>query len=353
MKHIILSLSLLLLLGCKKDSKTEVNLPVKDYVTVFGIIKNKISDSISIYQSNSYQKYIAINSKGEFKDTIKVKEPAVFGFYDGKNGSFLFLENDKDLELNYNAESFDKTATFSGDNAKNSQFLLDKFIIEEDLFNYFTLSDLSKEELNIELKKISKELTNFYSKDQSIDSILVNHSNKSLKSTIKSYRTFIEEKINLKHELPKGRPSPTFENYENSNGTTTSLKDFKGKYVYINFWASWCMPCENEYKPLKELIKTYKDRNIEFVSISIDDGHSYNNSIVEAKKAWLNKINEFDLKNTQLIIPKGKATQFIRDYRITGIPIYILIDPDGNIVTPYAPNPSNKALPKLLKTLDL
>ena len=63
--------------------------------------------------------------------------------------------------------------------------------------------------------------------------------------------------------------APNF-NLPNQNGETISLSDLKGKYVYIDVWATWCGPCIAEIPSLKKVEKLYHNKNIEFVSISID-----------------------------------------------------------------------------------
>jgi thiol-disulfide isomerase/thioredoxin len=67
----------------------------------------------------------------------------------------------------------------------------------------------------------------------------------------------------------KGTPSPEF-NFENHKGGTTKLSDIKGKYVYIDIWATWCAPCRQEIPYLQKIEKKYEDKRIAFVSISID-----------------------------------------------------------------------------------
>ena len=71
-------------------------------------------------------------------------------------------------------------------------------------------------------------------------------------------------------KLIPGSPSPKFSNYENFNGGTTSLDDFKGKVTYIDIWATWCLPCRGEIPALKELEKKFHGKDVAFVSISID-----------------------------------------------------------------------------------
>lgn len=154
----------------------------------------------------------------------------------------------------------------------------------------------------------------------------------------------VQEKLTATFEknknLQKGMPSPKFVDYENNAGGTTSLDDLKGKYVYVDVWATWCGPCIAEIPSLKEVEKAYHDENIEFVSASIDTPAAYNK--------WKSMIVDKELGGTQLLADNAWQSQFIQDYGIDGIPRFILIDPNGNIVSADAPRPSNEALRELL-----
>lgn len=158
-------------------------------------------------------------------------------------------------------------------------------------------------------------------------------------SSVSTNQTHIEA---LKKEyeklkpLMKGMPSPKFVNYENNAGGKTSLDDLQGKYVYIDVWATWCGPCIQEIPSLKKIEKQYHNKNIEFVSISIDK--------MKDHPKWKKMIVDKSLGGTQLLADKEWQSKFIQDYRISGIPRFILIDPKGNIVSHNAPRPSNISL---------
>ncbi|TXE13121.1 TlpA family protein disulfide reductase [Seonamhaeicola algicola] len=143
--------------------------------------------------------------------------------------------------------------------------------------------------------------------------------------------------------LSKGQPSPTFENYENHAGGSTSLKDFKGKYVYIDVWATWCGPCKYEIPFLEKVEKEFHNKNIAFVSISVDTKKAYN--------TWKNMVTNNNMGGVQLLADKAFNSKFIKDYKVNGIPKFILIDPNGNIVSANAPRPSSKEIRPLLNTL--
>ena len=156
-------------------------------------------------------------------------------------------------------------------------------------------------------------------------------------STDEEFKTSLTEKYDRIINLVKGKPSPTFA-YENYKGGSTSLADLKGKYVYVDVWATWCGPCKAEIPSLKKVEKNYHGKNIEFVSISIDKASD--------KETWKNMIQEKELGGIQLFAEADWKSKFATDYAIDGIPRFILIDPDGNIVTPDAPRPSD---PKLIE----
>jgi thiol-disulfide isomerase/thioredoxin len=158
-------------------------------------------------------------------------------------------------------------------------------------------------------------------------------------STDKDNNAEIEKIYNGLKALAKGNPSPGFTDYENYAGGTTSLDDLKGKYVYIDVWATWCGPCRAEIPFLKKAEEEYRDKNIEFVSISIDQEKDHDK--------WRAMIEEQELKGIQLIADNDWESKFVTDYLIKGIPKFILLDPEGNIVSFNAPRPSSPDLKKL------
>ncbi len=162
-------------------------------------------------------------------------------------------------------------------------------------------------------------------------------------STDDAFKKEVKASYEKMKKLGKGKPSPDFVDYENYKGGTSSLADFKGKYVYIDVWATWCQPCIKEIPSLKAIEKEYHDKNIEFVSISVDRD--------KAHDTWKNMIEKKELSGVQLFADKSFRSSFVEEYAINGIPRFILIDPEGNIVNSDAPRPSSPALKTLLGTL--
>ena len=124
-----------------------------------------------------------------------------------------------------------------------------------------------------------------------------------------------------------------------------SLSDLKGKYVYVDVWATWCGPCIGEIPALQTLEKDYEGKNIAFVSISTDDGRGYRAASKEesfklSKEGWRKMIAEKEMSGIQLFADKSFSSDFVTGYKINSIPRFILIDPNGNIVNADAPRPS-------------
>ncbi|WP_372938759.1 TlpA family protein disulfide reductase, partial [Seonamhaeicola sp.] len=161
----------------------------------------------------------------------------------------------------------------------------------------------------------------------------------------KTYKTHVTKQYKDLMATQPGNPSPEFVNYKNINGETNSLSDFRGKYVYIDVWATWCGPCKAEIPFLKEVEKKYHDKNIVFISLSVDK--------VSDTEKWKKFVKENELGGVQLIADKDWKSEFIQKYQIQGIPQFILIDPQGNIVQANAPRPSNEKLIDLFTELGI
>lgn len=137
--------------------------------------------------------------------------------------------------------------------------------------------------------------------------------------------------------LKAGRPSPDF-SFPDINGKNVSLSDLRGKYVYIDCWATWCVPCKGEIPHLKKLEETFRGMNIAFVSISCD----------RDKAKWEAMVKEQELTGIQLW--GDEDNEFLRKYRVQGIPRFIWIGPDGRIINPDMTRPSD---PKTIEAIGM
>ena len=119
--------------------------------------------------------------------------------------------------------------------------------------------------------------------------------------------------------------------FEDINGDSVSMTSLKGKYIYIDVWATWCSPCKREIPYLQKLESDFHDKKISFISISVDQN----------KTAWENMVKSKGLKGIQVYAPPKQAKLFKDQYLISGIPRFILLDKEGRIINANAPRPSS------------
>ncbi|QQT25109.1 TlpA disulfide reductase family protein [Sphingobacterium spiritivorum] len=141
----------------------------------------------------------------------------------------------------------------------------------------------------------------------------------SLKQT--EYAAIIRERIKAKKKLVPGMKAFDF-SMKDVNGNTITLSEFKGKYVLLDFWASWCGPCRDEHPSLLRIYEHYKTRNFTILSVSIDTD----------KQKWTEAITKDKLLWTQVSDLNGNNSEVYQKYGITSIPANFLIAPDGTVI---------------------
>lgn len=115
----------------------------------------------------------------------------------------------------------------------------------------------------------------------------------------------------------------------NQQGKLVNLSTLipRGRYVMLEFWASWCGPCRGEIPHLKQLVKKYK--NFKIVSVSVDDN----------KKEWKKALREEKPSWTQVCLPKGMKDAAMSKYNVQGVPHCLLLDKQGRIMVVDARGP--------------
>ena len=337
MKKIIYVLvAVIAIVSCKEEAP-------KDYVSLSGKITNMNSDSLMVL-ARGFSKKIKVNEDGSFSDTLKVKNGG-FSLFDGSESTSVYLKNGFDLNLTLDTKEFDETISYVGNGAEVNNYLAAKALMQETVFADNSMFELEKSKFDEKVDEVNSQFKTLLAETKNLDSSFIAVQNKQIEGLTKYIASSYEEKQYMLTVLAKGNDSPKFENYENFKGGTTSLDDLKGKYVYVDVWATWCGPCKREIPFLKEVEKAYHGKNIEFVSISVDKSKDH--------EAWKKMVEEKELGGVQLFADNDWNSDFVKGYKINGIPRFILIDPAGKIVSPDAPRPSSDDLKVLLNELKL
>ncbi|WP_119788955.1 TlpA family protein disulfide reductase [Flavobacterium anhuiense] len=299
-------------------------------------IANRNSDTLVIKGRDNFRQVIPIDKKEIFAATFDAPQ-GFYVFSDGTESSNLYLKPNSEVNLTMNAKEFDETIVYKGKGVDESNFLAQQALKDES----FQKDAFAKE---------SGEFTALLDSKLKADTESLEKGNfapefkTALKRSFESFHQYAAEEYERVSKANKmvGKPSPGFD-YENFKGGKTKLSDLKGKYVYIDLWATWCAPCRAEIPYLQKIEEKYHGKNIEFVSISIDKAKD--------NEKWKKFVTDKKLGGVQLFADKDWESEFVVNYGVTGIPRFILIDPQGNIVKSDASRPSDPELDKQLSAL--
>ncbi|MFD1603443.1 TlpA family protein disulfide reductase [Flavobacterium artemisiae] len=299
-------------------------------------IENRNSDTLVIQGRNGFKQIIPIDKKGVFAASFDTPK-GFYVFSDGTESSNIYLKPNSEINLTMNAKQFDETIIYKGKGVNESNFLAQQalkdekfqeaeFKLEQDGFVAALDEKLKKDTEALEKGDFDPEFKT------------------ALKQSFESFHQYASEEYERASKANKlaGKPSPEFD-YENHKGGKTKLADLKGKYVYIDLWATWCAPCRAEIPYLQKMEEKYHGKNIEFVSISIDK--------LKDNEKWKKFVTDKNLGGIQLFADKDWESEFVTKYGVTGIPRFILIDPKGNVVNADASRPSDPKLEIQLNSL--
>lgn len=134
----------------------------------------------------------------------------------------------------------------------------------------------------------------------------------------------LEKRNNARKNVAVGQIAPAFSAVD-TLGNNFSLESLKGKYVLIDFWASWCGPCRQENPNLVKAFQKFKDKNFTILGISLDSE--------KQREAWLKAISKDQVQNwPQVSDLKGWESEIAKLYTVEAIPQNFLIDPQGKIL---------------------
>jgi len=281
-----------------------------NYIKKFAVTNEMVKRYMAIWAMNNYMSRLSSLPR-EVREGLPYSPQHVY------NDGLALLFNETSSSINqyinmviknelYNKDEFEKQKLkFKKlDSLFTNQDIIGKIIdnnLQEFIRSYNFKANANFEE---ELAKFQK-LT-VYLKDEKRRIELVNNFN------------------NLKFTL-KGSALPN-EVFKDPEGKDVKLQTYAGNYIYIDLWASWCKPCIAEIPNLHKLEKEYKDKNVVFVSISLDAD----------KSDWKKKMAELKLEGNQLHLGDSMYDKLMN---ISGIPHFILYDPTGKLVMYKAPRP--------------
>jgi thiol-disulfide isomerase/thioredoxin len=331
---------LLIMSACSQEQS-------KNHLTLSGQLENNKDSVLTIANKQGAIKEININAAGVFKDTFKIESGAIYTFQTGDKRAPIYLKNGFNITLKGDVENLMKSLKFSGEGSNNSNFIIAQIEKSQSIGNPQLILDLEEVLFKKKVEQLKFEYDSILNSYSNLDSTLYNSILKQNNQLVAYFNnTYSKNKT-----MGKGILSPKFENYIDIKGGKKSLDSFKGKYVYIDVWATWCGPCIQQIPYLQTLEKEYHNKNIEFVSISTDESRRSGGSWEAAENKWRGFIKKKNMTGVQLWA--GKDNSFQQAYQINSIPRFILIDPEGKIVDANAARPSDPALKSLFTSLGI
>ncbi len=172
---------------------------------------------------------------------------------------------------------------------------------------------------------------------------------KNTDATIKMYNEFLRynpyfefnERVTAAYQKAMkynaGSPAPAF-NLVDRNGEVVELSSFRGKPVFLNFWATWCQPCMKKMKEMRSFQKSLEDRGVVFINISFDT----------KEQPWTGTIDRLGFGGIHVILKEGSDSEIAKEYNVRALPQIYLIDKNGN----FAPSPTDNEPETLRRTLE-
>ncbi len=335
-------------------------------ITVKGSVKFPDNNyKVQVFYSDKFEKIIVdsieLKPDNTFEKTIELPFPGVYTL-DCQRWEFLnFWGEDENIEVHFRGQDTARVKIKNPpyehiENAGRNNELMN-------LVNYFDYMNyqgmiaagkevyLSSQSSCDDWKEHTKEaynrnferadeyinyLARYYGDRNSIIGILSRVRNEDAKNNILSYfesnkpdylpfvnyKKSIEERRIQSEKLAVGAIAPDFSYATPDGDGELGPKDFKGKYLLIDFWASWCGPCLKAIPELKEVYAKYKDKGFEILSVSID-----------GKEAdWKKALKEQNMPWKQVGAPNS-GKDIMTAYQFSGIPHLVLLDKEGKIIS--------------------
>ncbi len=350
----------LLLFGCAKQPSDKLT------IDVTGLTENTIK-KVEFYSYNGkLLESLEIDHNGKTEFLPKWEEPQIITIYEKANRNKMLFISEKGnvtvhLSLKNQLIDFTKSSveyaketenvkefthyinTVKAFNAKDKELykkwrkLLEKYKKPEELAKVRKPLDDAFGAFSAEKKKFfvdyMKNNTNLISQYIGLTDLRFYHNLKSLEETFKRtpenykntvYFKALKTKYNVIKNLSIGAVAPNVVS-KDIDGKDIDLYSFRGKYVLLDFWASWCNPCRKEIPYVKKAYEKYKNKNFVVFAVSLD--------YPGKKKSWLKAIEKDELQDFyHASLLKGWKDPAAKTYNLTGIPSPYLISPEGKIL---------------------
>ncbi len=342
---LLIVLAIAILSSCKNN----------DEFTITGKLENagKLK-KVLLYEADQLIDSAFLNENSEFKFKRYSSESNFYTLSVGEKTFLVIAKNGDELDLSINladptnaykikgSEDSEKIATFNEISNKYGKVYLD---IQNEYSRLLEQHPKAKDSItNILMPKFQQNMTAF-----SEEALQFAEKNKDNLAGFYAVGTIDQVKFepelikyaeNIKSKFPKnkavqafvsrmeavktvsiGQLAPDFE-LPTPQGKMVKLSDFKGKYVLLDFWASWCGPCRQESPNLVKQYNSFKNKNFTILSVSLDD----------KKEAWLKAIKDDKLDWTHISDLQRWNSKASNLYKVESIPASFILDPAGKIV---------------------
>lgn len=320
--------------------------------TVSGVISNAVGKSLILQEVKSQSMVgldtLLLDEDGEYEFEFA---PVVTGFYrltvDDRNAFFLIVSAGDDIVASGDGTNLFKTYTVSG--SKESQRLkeLNGILAQRDSINMVLQQAqatqnqaLFQEALATYdgiLYEVDRDVKNFINREPATLSSLAALQNLNFDADFAYFDQVIKaldgkangneiydmmkSQIEQMRKLAVGSKAPEID-LPQPNGEHLKLSDLRGKYVLIDFWASWCGPCRRENPNVKRVYEKYHGKGFDILGVSLD----------KSQQAWLTAIEQDGLQWHHVSDLKYWQSAVVPEYQIQGIPLTFLVDKEGTII---------------------